>query len=316
MSESSMNKERVLQLIWYGLIGDYIDIMTMSIFVYDSIISFNMEWRAVWARRITGAAAIYVALRYVTLASVIASVIIDDMQACEVTFASIRVFAIDGRQWRNASVVMILGLVPVALNIYGCSQEYVYCTAEILAIERSFSASKSNKESLASMLLRDGTVHFVLVLCLNVANIASALSTESLFDFSISVELISTVILCRFFLNLRHFSSSSDVNESTVPSLGSTFARFATRVIGNMGETLEDDPQAFDDDLDCELERHPGAEELGSANDFQDGANTPSGTRAVTLSVRKREAHEATADDWEAPEAADEGFDRHAIDIV
>lgn len=40
---------------------------------------------------------------------------------------------------------MILGLVPVALNIYGSSQEYVYCTAEILAIGRSFPASKSNK---------------------------------------------------------------------------------------------------------------------------------------------------------------------------
>lgn len=83
MSESSMNNDRVLQLIWYGLIGDYIDIMTMSVFVYDSIISFHVEWRAVWARKITGAAAIYVALRYVTLASVIGSVIIDAMQACE-----------------------------------------------------------------------------------------------------------------------------------------------------------------------------------------------------------------------------------------
>lgn len=57
----------------------------LGVFVYDSIISFHVEWRAVWARKITGAAAIYVALRYVTLASVIGSVIIDAMQACEVS---------------------------------------------------------------------------------------------------------------------------------------------------------------------------------------------------------------------------------------
>lgn len=372
LSVPSMSEDRVLQLIWYGLISNYIDTMAMSVFVYDSVISFHMEWRAVWARKITGAAAIYVALRYVTLASVIGSVIIDAMQACEgfwisylfevgtlcgtylaqAAFASIRVFAIDGRQWRNASVVLILGLVPVALNIYSSSQEFVYCTTNLLAIEHSFSASKSNKLFLATricilmsnllvvistwratranytvaalnskgsltyMLFRDGTVHFALVLCLNVANITSALSTGSLFEFSGSVELISTLILCRFFLNLRHFSRSSDVDESTVPSLGATFARFATRVIGNLGETIEDDPQAFYDDLDCELERHPDAEDMDSAIDLQDGASSPSDAQAVTVSISKQEAYEGTAADWEAPAAADESFGRRAIDIV
>lgn len=78
-------------------------------------------------------------------------------------FTSIRVYAIDGQQWMKASVVMILGLVPVTLNIvnifslwilchsfmrgsqYGSSKESVYCTAEVGVIGYSFSASKSNR---------------------------------------------------------------------------------------------------------------------------------------------------------------------------
>lgn len=32
-------------------------------------------------------------------------------------FASIRVYAVDGRRWTKATIVMMLGLVPVALDI-------------------------------------------------------------------------------------------------------------------------------------------------------------------------------------------------------
>ncbi|EED81372.1 predicted protein [Postia placenta Mad-698-R] len=265
--------------------------MAMSVFVYDSVISFHMEWRAVWARKITGAAAIYVALRYVTLASVIGSVIIDAMQACEAAFASIRVFAIDGRQWRNASVVLILGLVPVALNIYSSSQEFVYCTTNLLAIEHSFSASKSNKLFLATRI------------CILMSNLLVVISTWRATRANYTVAALNSKGSLTYML----------FRDGTVH-----FAQHYKRIIdrGNLGETIEDDPQAFYDDLDCELERHPDAEDMDSAIDLQDGASSPSDAQAVTVSISKQEAYEGTAADWEAPAAADESFGRRAIDIV
>lgn len=44
-------------------------------------------------------------------------------------FTSIRVYAIDGQQWMKASVVMILGLVPVTLNIVN-----IFLTVDIMSL--------------------------------------------------------------------------------------------------------------------------------------------------------------------------------------
>lgn len=57
----------------------------LGLFVYDCIVSFDMEWRAVWSRKITGATALYVALRYVTLLNVIMIVIYSGVPSCEVS---------------------------------------------------------------------------------------------------------------------------------------------------------------------------------------------------------------------------------------
>lgn len=57
----------------------------LGLFVYDFMISSNSEWQAVWARKITGATAIYLALRYVTLLNVISNVAYSSMSSCEVS---------------------------------------------------------------------------------------------------------------------------------------------------------------------------------------------------------------------------------------
>ncbi|KAF9806034.1 hypothetical protein IEO21_08840 [Rhodonia placenta] len=219
MSESSMDKAQILQMYQYSLIEDYTQIMAMSLFVYDFMISFNLEWQAVWARKITGATAIYLALRYVTLLNVISNVAYSSMSSCtrcgtylaQAAFASIRVYAIDGRRWTKAAIMMVLGLVPIAINIYGVSKTIVTHTAQYCILGYSFSASKNNmlllvsricvlvsnllvvistwqvirasrvvtafnsRGSLTAVLFRDGTVHFALVVGLNAANIVVAL---------------------------------------------------------------------------------------------------------------------------------------------
>lgn len=101
-----------------------------------------------------------------------------------------------------------------------------------------------------TILIRDGIAHFAVVVALNVANIVALLLTKGVFSFTGASELISTVVIQRFFLNLRQLSTSSDSIGNTCSSYGSSFPRFASRIIGNMGEMLESSPLAFEDDLD------------------------------------------------------------------
>lgn len=66
----------------------------IGLFVYDSIITFNLECRAIWACKFTGATALYVALRYVSLANVIATVIMYTIPSCEVSLQNFTPFLI------------------------------------------------------------------------------------------------------------------------------------------------------------------------------------------------------------------------------
>lgn len=88
-------------------------------------------------------------------------------------------------------------------------------------------------------------------------------------------------------------------------SHASAFSSFASRIIGNLGEMLEDDPPAPDDDF----------EELsGSAKAFSDADKAQA--RTATTAVFEQKTDEGDTANHELPEATDEGFDQRAIDIV
>ncbi|EED83346.1 predicted protein [Postia placenta Mad-698-R] len=341
MSLSSMEEAKVL--LFSHLVGEYIKAVGISMFVYDAIISFNLEWRAVWSRKITGATALYLALRYTTFVNIISNVVESTMTSCEAAFASIRVYAIDGRRWTKAVIVMMLGLAPVAINIgiapleshslpprltFFLVSRSCVLISNLLVVVSTWQATHASRAvtawtsrgSLTAVLFRDGTVHFALVVGLNAANIVVKLVLGKLIDLSEPVELISTVVLCRFFLNLRHFSSP-DVDDSTISSRGSSFSSFASRIIGNLGEMLEDEPGASDDDLEGELDGLNDATQVDGAVDLSDSAKSPSDadkalTRTATTAVCKQETGKEGAAGGDLAEALDEGFDQRMIDIV
>lgn len=111
------------------------------------------------------------------------------------------------------------------------------------------------------------------------------------------------MVLCRFFLNLRQFSANSDVNDSTGSSPGSSFLRFASGIIGNLGEMLEEGSHALDDDLDCELDNPSDAEEFDITGDLRGKPSTHSDINGVQARMpivmdeasRKWATHEGTA---------------------
>lgn len=100
MSEASVDEAQFVEFFMYALTETYIDGIAMSayitmlvnaaplmhklgLFVYDSIISYKLEWRAVWTRKMTGATALYLALRYVTLVNFIMFILVSTIVSCE-----------------------------------------------------------------------------------------------------------------------------------------------------------------------------------------------------------------------------------------
>lgn len=215
-----------------GQIVNYAQVATICLFLYDYVINFNQEHHVVWSCRVTGGVAVFVALRYATLAYVVTSVVNAAITSCEgayiveiiyistqcatyfaqAAFAAIRVYAIQRGRWPLSVVVMALGLVPVATNIYAVSQvklvdAFQYCLLDsaisinnqhifliatrvcvlafnLLVLVATWQATRviryatstlNNHSSLATLLMRDGSVHFGIISALNAANIVTNL---------------------------------------------------------------------------------------------------------------------------------------------
>lgn len=209
------------------------------------------------------------------------------MYLVQAAFAAIRVYAIQGNQWPMAVIIMMLGLVPVATNTYYASQIQIsdaggYCyigtttigfpynklllftracvialnllvlaaTWHATRVTRALLARSNIRVSLAASLFRDGTIHFALVLALNALDVASYFFTQESFDLTQPVELINTLVLCRFFLDLRRLSSTDDSTGTSAPS----FSSFASRVIGDLGGMLDIAFRAPSEDSNTDIE--------------------------------------------------------------
>ncbi|OCH88347.1 hypothetical protein OBBRIDRAFT_795312 [Obba rivulosa] len=92
---------------------------------------------------------------------------------------------------------------------------------------------------LATMLLRDGTLYFSLLLCLNIVNIAGWTTKSFVYATGLFNTPLSAVIMTRFLLNLRQSAGDphDDTAYSTTSSQSSSL-RLAS-FIGNMGELLD-----------------------------------------------------------------------------
>ncbi|EKM51647.1 uncharacterized protein PHACADRAFT_199151 [Phanerochaete carnosa HHB-10118-sp] len=101
------------------------------------------------------------------------------------------------------------------------------------------------KLSASSLLLRDGTVYFILLLALNVAQILTAETPATTLTASATqfITTMPSVLISRFILNLRQLSQT-DSTESTADV--DRFSRFSvpnfrvpSDLLGNIGEPLD-----------------------------------------------------------------------------
>lgn len=92
------------------------------------------------------------------------------------------------------------------------------------------------KVSIVTLLLRDGTLYWSAALVLNVTHIALLL-TGAFDNGGAFVDVLTTILLSRLFLNLRQvYSSDATASETQVQD---SSVRFVSRVIGPLGAPLD-----------------------------------------------------------------------------
>ncbi|OCH86416.1 hypothetical protein OBBRIDRAFT_797216 [Obba rivulosa] len=127
---------------------------------------------------------------------------------------------------------------------------------------------------LAEMLLKDGTAYFLILLSLNVIDIAGWTANVFVFGAATLTNPLSSIIISHFLLNLRQYSckGNRDTINSQLPSQnGSQGAsiRFAS-FVDNMGEPV-DHGMDWTSDLHS---RYVEEEHSGPANDAELGVDS------------------------------------------
>ncbi|KAI0326263.1 hypothetical protein GY45DRAFT_1329139 [Cubamyces sp. BRFM 1775] len=202
-------------------------------------------------------------------------------------FSGLRVFALNGQKWFLPTVVFLLSIVPMVVNFsqyhfglsgshdptFGCLVQVSLTVAQAKAVTIVARVSLIVADliviivtlatmhrrglidhiearrplSLASVLLRDGVIYFVVLLILNILHLTfTMLSFVIAFDPSSQVttftEPVTAVLVSRFLLDLQSTNRKSlrlDPSDSMHfdTSFGGTLS-FA-RVVGSIGEPLE-----------------------------------------------------------------------------
>ncbi|KAL4248653.1 hypothetical protein ABKN59_006266 [Abortiporus biennis] len=95
----------------------------------------------------------------------------------------------------------------------------------------------NGSRSIATYLIRDGTVYFLCLMVLNAATLVG-IKTWTIGGIPVLTEIITSVLTSRFMLNLRGvYLSDDDRPNSFHPSKVSDL-QFASTIVGNLGAPL------------------------------------------------------------------------------
>ncbi|EPS95404.1 hypothetical protein FOMPIDRAFT_117293 [Fomitopsis schrenkii] len=185
--------------------------------------------------------------------------------------SALRIYAINGRRIWAAALIMTLSLVPVATNVTvlvvmhwvvlpppdGC-EVYTIMTeklmetatrASVIAADalvliatwrNTYGVSKlanglHMKSSITSLLLRDGTTYFCVLLALNIIDTV-LWATRLTLEIDNFCFVVTTILLSRFFFNLREVALVPELSSSPSDLSDLHFSR----VLGTLGGTLAD----------------------------------------------------------------------------
>ncbi|KAJ7764026.1 hypothetical protein DFH07DRAFT_1017015 [Mycena maculata] len=261
-------------------------IAAVALLVWDHVITFGGEVHKVWSRKLSGSTLLYVLLRYGTLFEKITVLFLASwyLTPHELVFSHFGVPALSA--FRNNALgksthvwnvaALMLRPIRIAGIIADILSEAIVITVTVC---RTFGLRHSEvpidgktRSGLAFLLLRDGTIYFVALLVLSLADMlvlifdhVVSISTTD-YGFLIGVThtplqpefatrydywvvpyytpVFRTILICRFLLMLRAIFYDEDGNAGNTDMNHSI--QFASRVIGRMGAPV--DTTRFDDD--------------------------------------------------------------------
>ncbi|KAI0646257.1 hypothetical protein C8Q79DRAFT_926268 [Trametes meyenii] len=157
-------------------------------------------------------------------------------------FSALRAYAMSNRTWPVAIIVFLLSITPAGYNIYNFAQLVpinlpapIFCIPSFPGITPTFidhwttatriclivadalvicvtwgrtyrfrvSAVEANvKTSLLTLLLRDGTIYFIILLILNILHIIVRITAQANFITTFE-EPLTSILISRFIMNLR-----------------------------------------------------------------------------------------------------------------
>ncbi|TCD60970.1 hypothetical protein EIP91_009235 [Steccherinum ochraceum] len=151
-------------------------------------------------------------------------------------FSTLRIWAIWGHDLAPTLAVFLTSAVVPALNLAVYAVGYVARSAAIAndllvlaltwvktaGVWRESLKMKEFRPTLTTLLLRDGSLYFVILLATNIVvlvldTLQSKLSTGS--EFGVVNNAITANLITRFILDLRSVSASDSVNLATMSSI-------------------------------------------------------------------------------------------------
>ncbi|KAI0769536.1 hypothetical protein BC629DRAFT_790149 [Irpex lacteus] len=208
---------------------------------------------------------------------------------CLALFSALRIYGLLDGKYLLASMACLLNLVPFATNLFIVTKsivvaDFYICTTlrllpnveilllttiarimvivgDILVLAVTWSKTASlylearqlnMKAPLATILFRDGTIYFIILLILNVLEVARD-NVPTLTDMNLLGALFSvlpSIIVCRFILNLRQIEPAGS-------SWASGSHSVSLRFVGNMGQSLRiagEEEGEDEDELHTELD--------------------------------------------------------------
>ncbi|KAI0827781.1 hypothetical protein BC628DRAFT_1502229 [Trametes gibbosa] len=257
------------------LVENYCIVASSALLWFDCAMTFPEEYRRIWKRQFSGATLVYIVMRYSAVIERIFFVLevlvwnstdktfvsqcgrithTDDAllfinYLSFAAFTTLRVYGVWGKDWRPLLLVLPLSLIKPLVIMAGtiAADGVVVILTWIKTFEIIKQARKArHKAPLATMLLRDGTAYFLILLVIQIITIVSNEIGNSLtiwlvwpyFD-----QVITVIFFSRFILDLRGLYFATDDQrageaDTTLHLSDVKFEGFTSTIVGNFGATL------------------------------------------------------------------------------
>ncbi|KIJ50758.1 hypothetical protein M422DRAFT_245424 [Sphaerobolus stellatus SS14] len=190
----------------------YTSLAATVLLLYDTVLTFRAEIDFMWKRKYNPGFILYMTARYGALVSLIAGDVYN--------VGNLDNFSVASGLLQTIGTLILEGIIMVT-TVY-----FTWTTREQVR-----ELSRGKRQSLLSLFLYQGIFRFGIIFSWDLADAVSR-RTENGFLIGVDVSIenaISTILLCRFMLELREFNDKLE-NISSSQGLARTLSDFRARV--------------------------------------------------------------------------------------